>query len=238
MITIDLERLPLFPGARVLDIGCGTGRHACAIHATRQGIVVAADIKITDLVETRRRLRFHDQTGCHRGGRWAVSAADITRLPFSDESFDLVICSEVLEHIPDDRKALTELARVLKTGRPIVVSVPRFYVEKICWHLSDAYHREPGGHIRIYSRKRLIRRLESAGFAPGRHHYAHSLHAPYWWLKCLVGVDRTDVAIVNGYHRFLTWEIMKKPMLVCAAGYLLNPVLGKSLVVYAVRRGW
>jgi hypothetical protein len=61
---------------------------------------------------------------------------------------------------------------------------------------------------------------------------AHSLHAPFWWLKCLVGPDRKDSSAVNLYHRFLTWDIMKKPRVTGWLEKLLNPVMGKSLVLY------
>jgi hypothetical protein len=62
--------------------------------------------------------------------------------------------------------------------------------------------------------------------------YAHSLHSPYWWLKCLVGPTRSDSTVVNLYHRFLTWEMMKKPRPVKFLDRLLNPLMGKSLVLY------
>ncbi len=233
MITIELNRMTLGADDRVLDIGCGTGRHACAVHASQKGFVVAADLKKKDLCEARNRLKLHDQVGSHRGGHWGVSAADVTCLPFPDECFDLVICSEVLEHVADDRRAIAELVRVLKKGRLLAVSVPRFFPEKICWKLSSEYCQTPGGHVRIYRQKQLVRRLKDAGLIPWRYHFAHSLHTPYWWLKCLLGINRADVISVNLYHRFLTWEILKKPSMIRYLDRLLNPVLGKSLVIYA-----
>ena len=64
------------------------------------------------------------------------------------------------------------------------------------------------------------------------HHYAHSIHAPYWWLKCFVGPTRADSAVVNLYHRLLVWDIMKKPWVTRWIDRLLNPLLGKSMVLY------
>ena len=55
---------------------------------------------------------------------------------------------------------------------------------------------------------------------------------PFWWLKCLAGPARKDVRLVNLYHRFLTWDLMQKPRITGCAERLLNPILGKSLVVY------
>jgi hypothetical protein len=82
----------------------------------------------------------------------------------------------------------------------------------------------------------LIDRLERAGTRFLGHHYAHSIHAPYWWLKCLVGLGRSDSPAVNGYHRLLTWDIMHKPRLTRFIDRMLNPVLGKSLVLYLQKR--
>ena len=75
-------------------------------------------------------------------------------------------------------------------------------------------------------------RLAAAGLVPGRSHHAHALHAPYWWLRCAVGVQR-DVAAVRAYHRLLVWDLTRRPWLTRTAERLLDPVLGKSLVVYA-----
>ncbi len=108
-------------------------------------------------------LFFHDRCGAHGGGSWLLSVSDITCLPFEDASFDLVICSEVLEHIPDEKTAVREIIRVLKPGGTLVVSVPRYFPERICWALSDAYHQTANGHIRIYRKQQLVRLLEAQG---------------------------------------------------------------------------
>jgi 2-polyprenyl-3-methyl-5-hydroxy-6-metoxy-1,4-benzoquinol methylase len=165
-----------------------------------------------------------------------LSVSDITRLPFADAGFDLVICSEVLEHISNDKTAVAEIIRVLKPNRFLVVSVPRYYPERICWALSDAYHQTTNGHIRIYRKQELIRLLEEHGAVFQFNRFAHSLHAPYWWLKCLVGPERTDAAIVNSYQRFLTWDILNKPRTTRFLEALLNPLFGKSLVIYCKKR--
>jgi SAM-dependent methyltransferase len=161
-----------------------------------------------------------------------LAAADVCHLPFTDGYFDAVICSEVMEHIPDHRRALDELVRVLKPGGRLALSVPRYFPERICWALSREYHRANQGHVRIYQRKALIRMIVRTGLTLERVHYAHSLHAPYWWLKCLVGPSRDDSLPVNLYHRFLTWDIMHHPRLTRQLERFLNPVLGKSLVLY------
>ncbi|MDA3895066.1 MAG: hypothetical protein PF482_02830 [Desulfobacteraceae bacterium] len=74
--------------------------------------------------------------------------------------------------------------------------------------------------------------FEKIGLIKQGSHYAHSLHTPYWWLKCLVGPGRDDSLPVNLYHRLLTWDIMEKPRLIRNIDTLLIPLLGKSLVLY------
>ena len=88
---------------------------------------------------------------------------DGLRLPFDDATFDRVICSEVLEHLPDDRAAMRELARVLRPGGTMAVTVPRYGPELVNWALSDEYHAVKGGHIRIYRRRQLLERLRASG---------------------------------------------------------------------------
>ncbi len=232
MITVDFKKLAIQPGYRVLDIGCGPGRHTCAAYTHKDIFAVGADLCFSDVEKARQRLQYHDELGEHGGGRWGLSVADVTRLPFTDNAFDLVICSEVMEHIPEHEKAAKEIIRVLKPGRHLAVSVPRFFPERICWALSDEYHQANQGHIRIYKKKEIIALVEQAGVVHWGTGYAHSLHSPYWWLKCLVGPTRSDSSAVNLYHRFLTWEMMKKPRLIKFLDRLLNPLMGKSLVLY------
>ncbi|MCP4671119.1 MAG: class I SAM-dependent methyltransferase, partial [Desulfobacula sp.] len=161
-----------------------------------------------------------------------LACMDVTNLPFCNNSFDIVICSEVLEHILDDKKAMSELVRILKPGKILAVSVPRFLPEKICWLLSDEYFNVNMGHVRIYKKSSLINSIECFGVKHFAQHHAHSIHAPYWWLKCLIGPAKTDSKIVNIYHKLLVWDLMKKPRITNFADRLLNPVLGKSLVLY------
>ena len=153
-------------------------------------------------------------------------------LPFPDGSFDRIVAAEVLEHLVDDSLAMSELARVLKGSGRIAVTVPRFGPELVNWALSKEYHEVPGGHVRIYRRSHLLGRLRGAGLRPVGRHHAHALHSPYWWLRCLVGPANEDSPLVRAYHRLLVWDITKAPRLTRLPDRWLNPLMGKSLVVY------
>ena len=112
------------------------------------------------------------------------------------------------------------------------VSVPRFGPEWICWRLSDAYHEVEGGHVRIFQRRQLKRAVEALGLRLYGAHHAHALHSPYWWLKCLFWSTADDAWLVRQYHRFLVWDLMKSPAVTQLLERLLNPLMGKSLVMY------
>lgn len=232
MITMDFKRLGIAPGNRVLDIGCGEGRHTIRACRESDAVCVGADFGFDNLLTTKGKLEFHEGLDDLSCMNWALSAMNITALPFEDNSFDVVICSEVLEHIPDDNKAISELIRIVKPGKILAVSVPRAWPEWICWQLSDEYHNVNMGHVRIYSKQAIIGKIRGKGPEYQGCHYAHSIHSPYWWLKCLVGPTSTGSLAVNLYHRLLVWDLMKKPALTTFIDRLLNPVLGKSLVLY------
>ncbi|MEA3471352.1 MAG: class I SAM-dependent methyltransferase, partial [Thermodesulfobacteriota bacterium] len=232
MLTVDFKKLDLTPGFRVLDAGCGAGRHLSEAFRYRGIHVVGIDLNREDVVTAKNTLKIMRQKGEDGGGSWLVARSDITHIPFEDESFDIVICSEVLEHIPEQKRAAREIIRVLKTGKSLIVSVPRYFPERICWALSEDYHTDKGGHIRIYKRKELVNLLERAGAKCISKDFAHSLHSPYWWLKCLVGHKNEKSALVRLYHKFLVWDIMKKPFLTRTLDRVLNPFIAKSIVLY------
>ncbi|MGC9665961.1 class I SAM-dependent methyltransferase [Planosporangium sp. 12N6] len=234
MLTVDYDRLAVRPGMRLLDLGCGEGRHA--FEAYRRGAdVVAVDLDTAGLRTTREWCAAMAEAGEASADTMATAIrADLRRLPFPDASFDRIIASEVLEHIPDDAAAIAEIARVLRPGGLAAVTVPRWLPERICWALSDEYHANDGGHVRIYRADELGRKLEAVGLTVTGHGYVHALHSPYWWLKCAAGVNR-DAAVVRAYHRLLVWDIMARPRLTRVAERALNPLIGKSVVIYLRR---
>jgi SAM-dependent methyltransferase len=231
MLTVDYARLGLREGERLLDLGCGAGRHT--FEALRLGAdVVALDQNLDDLRGVEEMVAAMAEAGEIKPPDGPVTlAGDANALPFADGHFDRVIAAEILEHIPDDRTVIGEIARVTRPGGRVAVTVPRRWTEQICWLLSDDYHNVEGGHVRIYRGTRLVGALEAAGLRFAGSHHAHALHSPYWWLKCAVGVER-DTRATRAYHRMLVWDMMSRPWPTRTAERLLNPVLGKSLVLY------
>jgi len=237
VLTVDFRRLPIGPGDRVLDVGCGSGRHA--FEAYRRGAhVVALDQDVVELEQVAAMLTaMHAAGEAPPGAHAEVMKGDALALPYDDAAFDVVVAAEILEHIPADDQAMAEIARVVRPGGHVAVTVPRWLPEKICWALSEDYHNVEGGHVRIYTRAELTGKLAKAGLYPYHSHHAHGLHSPYWWLKCAVGVHDDAHVLPRLYHRMLVWDIVRRPWITRAAERVLDPVIGKSLVVYLRKPG-
>ena len=244
MLTVRFEQLGVQEGDLLLDMGCGAGRHA--FESFRRGArVVAFDYSAAELKDVGAlftAMRDAGEAGTEPGAMAATTNGDALRLPFPDDTFDRVVASEVLEHVSDDQLALDEVFRVLKPGGTLAATVPSWLPEQICWALSEEYHAPfvDGGHVRIYTEARLRARMRAAGLQPGGAHHAHALHSPYWWLKCAVGPTNDDHPLVRAYLQVLLWDIAQTQPMGTVTRWterLLNPVLGKSLVVYATKPG-
>jgi SAM-dependent methyltransferase len=232
MLTVDFDRLRVGRGTRFIDVGAGAGRHS--YEALRRGAEVTAyDLDEVELKGVEEMFGAMELEGeLPPGASGVVQAGDALGLPYPDGHFDCVLASEILEHVPQDDRAIAELVRVLAPGGTLAVTVPRWLPERVCWALSDEYHANAGGHIRIYRASALQAKLEAAGLVATHRAHAHALHAPYWWLKCAVGVRKDQHPLVRAYHRLLVWDMMSAPALTRWAERLLNPLIGKSVALY------
>lgn len=232
MLTVDFDNFPLNEGDKLLDLGCGVGRHVITAYTLKNISSVGIDLNLDDLNTAKERFTEEFEEKENTNKQFILSAANGLSLPFANHCFDKVICSEVLEHIPDYRKVIQEIKRVIKPKGTLAVSVPRFLPEWICWKLSKEYHNEEGGHIRIFNAAKLRSEIEKQGFVFYKKHWAHALHVPYWWLQCLLWSKKESSNLIKAYHRFLVWDLLKKPILTQTMDRLLNPLIGKSVVMY------
>jgi ubiquinone/menaquinone biosynthesis C-methylase UbiE len=165
-LPILLDYLALEKGERVLDSGCGMGFHLMVMGALR-------DLRLTGLDSDAARL----EQAAREGVRAELVRGDAQELPFADGCFDKVLMSEVLEHLPDDLRALREAYRVLRCGGVLAISVPHARFPS-WWDPINASWTALGGqpirsgpiagiwsnHERLYEPEALAAAVRAAGF--------------------------------------------------------------------------
>lgn len=230
MNTIKYRKLKLETGQLLLDMGCGEGRHSIGALLETPANVIGLDLSFEDLNTAKSRLNDFDLSGCDTFCVFGVG--NIKNIPIENSSLDAVVCSEVLEHVDSPKESIQELVRVLKPGGIMALSVPRYLPELICWKLSKEYSKTPGGHVRIFKHSQLRDLAENNGLQYQSFHWAHGLHSPYWWLQCLFWNTRETSYVIKLYHKLLVWDLMKRPLFTRLLEMILQPLIGKSLVMY------
>jgi len=215
LLTVDLERLRVRPGEKVLDAGCGEGRH-CFGALERGAHVIGLDLDVASLRANAGSLR---QRAAECGSMGEMIHGNTFQLPFADAAFDKVI----------------ELARVTKPGGCVAVTIPTATSENLYLRVGDDYFESPGGHIRIFRPRQLALGLAEAGLATTGVGFAHALHTPYWVLRSIAGLPRADEnPLVQLYRRFLLRATQSR-FLTRLEG-TLNYCFPKSLILYAEKR--
>jgi SAM-dependent methyltransferase len=141
-----------------------------------------------------RELGFSDVTGldfsdeairfCAEKGLGTVRRGDITEMPFPDQTFSLVLATDIIEHVDDDLRALEEVARVLRPGQTALITVPAF---PSLWGFQD----DVSLHKRRYRMGPLLTQIRAAGLEPRqRFHFNYLLFGPIWSARQLMKVWR------------------------------------------------
>ena len=231
MLTFNFNKVKLDNKSGImLDLGCGEGRHIFgAMQQFPDLQCVGLDPHLESLDKSQEGLELFESLSNNTTTFLSGSAYS---LPFADSTFDLVVCSEVLEHLHEYRDAITEINRVLKPGGKFLASVPAEFPERICWALSKEYQNQPGGHLRIFKKKNLIHDVSERGFKFIQSERFHSVHSAYWWLRCLFWKSQETNILIRWYKKFLEIHILQKPKWIDLLDRLLNPILGKSIALY------
>ncbi len=153
-----MHRAGISSPARVLDAGCGTGRNLLEFGG------LAPEAEGVDFSE--EAVDF-----CRRRGLAGVQRARLEELPFPDARFDLLIATDVIEHLEDDRRALVELRRVATPGAHLVITVPAY---RWLWSQHDESHH----HRRRYTLRRLREAVSGAGWTPTVDSYYYTAMLP------------------------------------------------------------
>jgi ubiquinone/menaquinone biosynthesis C-methylase UbiE len=138
---------------RVLDLGCGQG-DLTAVLAAAGARPVGVDVAQAALARARRR---------HPELRFVLAPLD-GELPFDDGSFDVVWASEVIEHVADTARWLSEVRRVLAAGGRLLITTPNHGRVALALHGVERYSEPLGDHLHLYSSRSLRRLLEEFGF--------------------------------------------------------------------------
>jgi SAM-dependent methyltransferase len=218
VIRAELDRLPLPPGARVLDAGCGSGR-------TLVELVNYGEVSGIELNTDAARLASDRGLGEVRVGR-------LEELPWEDGTFDLITCLDVIEHVPDDVAALRELRRVARPGGWLLVTAPAY---QALW----SRHDEANHHYRRYSRSKLRGAARSAGWEIERMSSFNSLLlAP----AAAVRLAQRRMGPRNGHSNDLDlgpgWlnEVLERPLALEASWLARGRTLPAGLSLLAVLR--
>ena len=230
MLTFNFSNIYLSRGNKILDVGCGEGRHIFGAMDAHSGLnLFGVDMDIPSLEKSNEGLDFFREMDFNLV---KFLQGSIYNLPFQDNELDIVICSEVLEHLEDYNKAIQEIHRVLKPGGYFLASVPSFLPEKICWMLSKEYQNMPGGHVRIFKKSNILKVMQDHNFSFIQSEKYHAFHSAYWWLRCIFWKTQENNFLVKVYKKILERHILKNTPIMDVIEKLLNPIFGKSISFY------
>lgn len=207
-----LDNLEILGDERVLDLGCGRGFYLKVLSSYWSDLKLYGVDLNQDYLKTAKEIL--------KGRRVQLIKADATKLPFSDNFFDRIIASEILEHIKDDQKALSEIYRVLKPNGIVMMTVPNrnypFLWDPLNWILEKTFHTHvPAGiwwlagiwadHQRLYDKKELNRKLKKAGFKIEKTWQATHYCFPFsHFLLYGIGKNLVEKGFFSDFNRFAT----------------------------------
>lgn len=207
---IVIEQLDLKPGEKILEAGCGRGFYGNLIGSFfPRTLYVGIDInenylQVAKTFATTKNVKFNK--------------ADATKLPFENETFDKVLCTEALEHIENDRKVLSEIYRVLKPKGIVLITVPNknypFFWDPVNWLLERSLHTHIpsriwwlagiwADHIRLYTESELVSKLQSTRFTIQNVWRSTHYSFPFsHFLLYGIGKNIVEVGLCKSFSRF------------------------------------
>ncbi len=234
MLTVDFDRLAVRKGDAALDAGCGFGRHSMEF-VKRGALVYSMDLDHESVRKTRfilAEMKRKDRS--NNDSEYLSLNGNAMGMPFKNNSFDRIICSEVMEHVSDDRQACSELFRVLKPGGRIAITVPTYFSELVYDSLTFEYFSTPGGHIRKYTPVQLAGIMKDCGFEIYAIDFKHAFHTIWWMIRCVVGLHLENHPMTKSYHKFLHLGLLSKFMR--RMENFFDYFFSKSVIIYGWKR--
>jgi 2-polyprenyl-3-methyl-5-hydroxy-6-metoxy-1,4-benzoquinol methylase len=176
----------------IIDVGCGDG--GIIAFCARQGSeVIFIDRDEEKLAATEERIK---RSPAHA---YRAIASDCNPIPLADGTGDVVICTEVLEHVPDPGKFLGELIRITKPGGQLLVTVPDARSEKLVGSSAPAGYFEAPNHIRVFAADELRELMLEAGLQIESEQLMGAFWSMYLSLSYLT-TDTTDILPLDNPH--------------------------------------
>lgn len=226
---IDFQLLNLNSHSKILDVGCGSG--AILIPLWENGYqAVGVDPEPADLYGRLASLesleRFRKSVICARG----------EALPFHSGVFDIVICSEVIEHVQRPELILNEIHRVLKPGGALCITVPGYLTERLFGLMHPKWF-EYSGHKNVFRKGKLVSMLRDCGFEPFALKGKRGFYTYFWFFHCLVRTKYNCLGQPLEHHRltnmlFSFWKFIGKLKVSICIEQIVNKILPKSIHVY------
>ncbi len=182
---------------RVLDVGCGSGNLLVALASDAPELLIGVDADMTFLTFGRSQIEGRSEAFFEVP---ALMRAVLPVLPFADETFDVVTCFLVMPHVPDDRIALTELARVLKPGGTLAISghgfgfplryLKRFRLKPLQMYMASLIYKCTGKkwvQNTLQNHQEMCKILNSIGVVPSVQRYHKSVLGcvTTYWIKAI-----------------------------------------------------
>lgn len=163
ILSLLLNIAPSLTRLNILDVGCGTGTTLNSLRQLGCTNLQGVDDSVTAIEYC------NDKT-------LPVQQANVYELPFSDNSFDIILAMDVMEHVPNEQRALNEIKRVLKDDGLLLITVPAF---ELLWSVHD----DVNNHIRRYTKKHTNKLLSSSGFSVLKTSYFNMFLFPFALLR-------------------------------------------------------
>jgi SAM-dependent methyltransferase len=220
LFQLEIARVGVPRDARVLDLGTSTGTNLRMLRDLGYHRTIGLDL-------SDAAVQF-----CTSKGLGPVQQGDVCAIPFADTSFDLVLATDLIEHVDDDHRALAEIARVLTVGGHVLITVPTF---QMLWGLQD----EVAMHKRRYRLGQLLPTIQAAGLVPQRAYYFnYLLFGPILLARAVLRATSMSLKSENQINTPLLNRVLSAVFaLDVSTARRLRPPFGVSALIMARRPG-